>query len=67
MLLEKPGQVFSRSRLVKKVLGYEHDGYDRTIDSHIKNLRKKIAVHIPDAKPIESVYGTGYRFSVSIF
>ena len=66
MLLEKPGQVFSRSRLVKEVLGYEHDGYDRTIDSHIKNLRKKIAVHLPDAKPIESVYGTGYRFSASI-
>ncbi len=51
------GRVFSREELINQVLGYDYDGYDRTIDTHIKNLRKKIV------KPyIETVYGMGYRF-----
>lgn len=51
------GRIFSREELINRVLGYDYDGYDRTIDAHIKNLRKKLS------KPyIETVYGLGYRF-----
>ena len=47
--------------LVNRVRGYEYAGYERTIDSHIKNLRRKIEAVSPDAERIASVYGVGYR------
>lgn len=62
ILMEKPGRVFSRGDLVSQVLGYDYEGYDRTIDSHIKNLRKKLAEHMPDKKFIKTIYGAGYTF-----
>jgi two-component system alkaline phosphatase synthesis response regulator PhoP len=61
-LMENPGHAFTRSELIEKSLGYTYEGLDRTLDSHIKNLRRKIE---PDpAKPtyIQTVYGVGYRF-----
>ena len=63
-LMTAEGRVFSRTELVGMVQGYEFEGYNRTIDAHIKNLRKKIAEHLPDRDVIHSVYGTGYRFSL---
>ena len=57
-----PDRVFSRSELLDKVQGYQFEGYERTIDSHVKNLRKKIAVIIPDKEIISTVYGIGYKF-----
>ena len=63
-LMTAEGRVFSRMELVGMVQGYEFEGYNRTIDTHIKNLRKKIAEHLPDKEVIHSVYGTGYRFSL---
>jgi two-component system OmpR family response regulator len=60
-LAENPGRVYNRMQLLDKVQGDAYDGYDRTIDSHIKNLRKKIE---PDpAKPryLITVYGVGYK------
>ena len=65
-LMAAQGKVFSRSELVGMVQGYEFEGYNRTIDTHIKNLRKKIAEHLPGKDVIHSVYGTGYRFSLDI-
>lgn len=65
ILMETPGQVYSRGDLVSQVLGYEYEGYDRTIDSHIKNLRKKLAGCLPDKKVIKTVYGVGYKFHPS--
>ena len=56
-------RVFSRDELIQRVQGYEFEGYDRTIDSHIKNLRKKITQYLPDHDVISTVYGVGYRFS----
>ncbi len=54
-----PGRVFSRYELVNRVRGYEFAGYERTIDSHIKNLRRKLG---PDsADMVETVLGAGYR------
>ena len=58
-LAQKPGRVFRRTQLASLVLGYDHDAYDRTIDSHIKNLRKKMS---PLHECIQTVYGVGYKF-----
>jgi len=64
ILMAQPGRVFSRNELINRVQGYAFDGYDRTIDTHIKNLRKKIAAGIPDREVIRTVYGVGYKFSL---
>jgi two-component system response regulator BaeR len=63
VLVSQPGRVFSREELLARVQGYDCDGYDRTIDSHIKNLRKKIAIHLPDQEIITTIYGLGYKMS----
>ena len=63
-LMAAPGKVFSRNELIQRVQGYDFDGYDRTIDSHIKNLRKKIARYLPDQEVIRTVYGVGYTFKL---
>ena len=60
-MLAQPEKVFSRSELIIRVQGYEFEGYERTIDSHIKNLRKKIAAVRPDQEVIVSIYGVGYK------
>lgn len=61
-LVQYPGQVFSRSRLVSAALGFDFEGYDRTIDTHIKNLRQKIEDDFRDPTYILTVYGVGYKF-----
>jgi len=62
-LCSAPGRVFSRYELVNRVRGYEFAGYERTIDSHVKNLRHKLG---PDAAQIvETVLGVGYRLGWS--
>ncbi|ACN17346.1 two-component response regulator (OmpR-like protein) [Desulforapulum autotrophicum HRM2] len=61
VLLESPNRVFTRAQLIEKVQGYNYDGYERTIDFHIKNLRKKIGVYLPGEKIIQSTYGYGYK------
>ncbi len=63
VFMEQPDRVFSRNDLIANVQGYDFEGYDRTIDSHIKNLRKKIGHHLPAQTVIHTVYGVGYRFS----
>ncbi len=62
IMMAHPGRVFSRSELLDKVQGYQFEGYDRTIDTHIKNIRKKIAQKLPDRDAIHTVYGIGYKF-----
>jgi len=61
VVMAHPGRVFSRAELVNLVQGYEFEGYERTIDSHIKNLRKKIAAAGMESDVILSVYGEGYK------
>ena len=63
LLMDNEGYAFTRSELVEKALGYEYDGLDRTLDSHIKNLRKKIEVNPKEPRYIQTVYGVGYRFT----
>jgi len=65
IMMSRPNRVFSRSELINQVQGYDFEGYDRTIDSHIKNLRKKIAQKLPGQEIISTVYGIGYKFTAS--
>ena len=61
-LLTNPGQIFSREQLVNKAFGIDYDGFDRTIDTHIKNIRQKIEDDPKKPRYIISVYGMGYKF-----
>jgi two-component system response regulator BaeR len=65
IMMSKPNRVFSRSELINRVQGYDFEGYDRTIDTHIKNLRKKIAQKLPGQEIISTIYGVGYKFTAS--
>ena len=61
-LMAYPGHAFTRAELIEKGLGYAYDGLDRGVDSHIKNLRKKIEPDVLHPTYIQTVYGVGYRF-----
>ncbi len=61
-LARYPGRVYSRMELVEKVLGYDFEGYERTIDSHVKNLRAKLRDDPKEPTFIYTVHGVGYRF-----
>jgi DNA-binding response OmpR family regulator len=61
-LASHPGQVFSRLQLVNVILGYDFDGYDRTIDAHVKNIRHKIEDNQRSPSYVKTVYGVGYKF-----
>ena len=61
VLAENPGRVYSRMQLLDKAQGDAYEGYDRTIDSHIKNLRKKIEPDPDHPRYIITVYGVGYK------
>jgi len=58
-----PGRVFSREELIARALGDDFDGFDRTIDAHVKNLRQKIETDPREPRYILTVHGIGYRFS----
>ena len=60
-----PGRVYSRFELINKVRGYEFDGYERTVDSHVKNLRRKIEDDPADPQVIVTVLGGGYRLGLT--
>jgi DNA-binding response OmpR family regulator len=62
-LAEYPGQVFTRLQLVNVILGYDFEGYDRTIDAHIKNIRRKIEDNQKHPSYLKTVYGIGYKFA----
>ena len=61
-LASSPGRVFTREQLIEAVMGIDFDGFDRTIDVHIKNLRKKIEEDTKSPKYIKTVTGIGYKF-----
>jgi two-component system, OmpR family, response regulator RegX3 len=61
-LARYPGRVYSRMELVEKVLGYDFEGYERAIDSHVKNLRAKLHDDPREPRFIRTVFGSGYRF-----
>ena len=61
-LASKPGRTYSRLQLLESALGEEYAGYERSIDTHIHNLRKKIEENPSDPRFIQTVFGVGYRF-----
>jgi DNA-binding response OmpR family regulator len=65
VLASNKGKVFTRDQLIEKTIGYDFEGFDRTIDVHIKNLRKKLKEDIKQPKYIVTVFGVGYKFGIS--
>lgn len=63
VLVREPERVFSRARLIEKALGYDFDSFDRTIDVHILNLRRKLEPDPNHPRYIKTVYGAGYKFT----
>jgi DNA-binding response OmpR family regulator len=61
-LMRSAGQVVPRERIIERVFGYDFDGLDRTLDTHLSNLRRKLEIGLPGRRVIETVYGVGYRF-----
>jgi DNA-binding response OmpR family regulator len=62
-LARYPGRAYSRFELINHVQGYEYEGYERTIDAHVKNLRKKIEPDPRNPRYVETVFGVGYRLA----
>jgi DNA-binding response OmpR family regulator len=60
-----PGRVYSRFELINRVRGYEFEGYERTVDSHVKNLRRKIENDPANPQIIQTVLGGGYRLGLA--
>lgn len=63
VFLASPGRAFSRAELLDRLQGHAFDGYERTIDVHIRNLRTKIEPNPGKPRYVETVYGVGYRFA----
>ena len=61
-LAAQPGRAFSRLQLLEAGQGMAYEGYERTIDAHIKNLRAKLEPDPKNLRYIETVFGVGYRF-----
>lgn len=62
VLAKNPRRVFTRSQLTEQAFGFDFEGYDRTVDTHIKNLRQKIEDNLKEPKYVVTVYGVGYKF-----
>jgi DNA-binding response OmpR family regulator len=63
-LAKHPKRVFSRMELINQIQGYAFEGYERTVDVHIKNLRQKIGDDPKQPRYIKTVFGVGYKFQV---
>jgi len=63
VLARHPGRVFTRLELLDRVQGYAFEGYERTVDAHVKNLRQKIEPEPKQPRYVMTVYGVGYRFA----
>jgi DNA-binding response OmpR family regulator len=60
--IEASGRTVSREQIIENVFGYDFNGYDRTVDTHVSNLRKKLEAAEPEVKHLKTMYGVGYRF-----
>ena len=63
LLMREPSRTFSRDRILDRVFGYDFDGFDRTVDAHVSNLRRKLAVGPGNRGYVHTVYGIGYRLA----
>jgi DNA-binding response OmpR family regulator len=64
-LANVPGRVYSRFELINRVRGYEFEGYERTVDSHVKNLRRKVEEDPGNPRIVQTVLGGGYRLGLA--
>jgi DNA-binding response OmpR family regulator len=64
-LATAPGRVYSRFELINRTRGYEFEGYERTVDSHVKNLRRKLESDPRSPRIVKTVLGAGYRLGLS--
>jgi two-component system alkaline phosphatase synthesis response regulator PhoP len=62
-LIKEPGRVFSRAQLIENALGHDFEGFDRTIDVHVLNLRRKLEPDPSHPEYIKTVYGAGYKLT----
>ena len=65
-LLERPERIWTRAQLLERGRGTQYEGYERNIDGHIKNLRRKLRQALDDQDPIRSVYGVGYGLNMEV-
>jgi DNA-binding response OmpR family regulator len=63
VLAREPGRVFGRADLIEEALGYDFEGFDRTVDVHILNLRRKLETDPSHPRYIKTIYGVGYKFA----
>ena len=63
ILAQHPGQTFTRAQLLDRLHGYAYDGFDRSIDAHVKNLRRKLEPDPAEPRYVLTVYGVGYQFN----
>ncbi|HLY27669.1 MAG TPA: winged helix-turn-helix domain-containing protein, partial [Aggregatilineales bacterium] len=62
ILAQHPGQVFSREQLLERLYGVAYDGFARSVDAHVKNLRQKLEDNPADPRYVLTIYGIGYKF-----
>jgi two-component system alkaline phosphatase synthesis response regulator PhoP len=62
-LAQHPGQTFTRAQLLDRLHGYAYEGYDRSVDAHVKNLRRKLEPDPAEPRYVLTVYGIGYKFA----
>jgi DNA-binding response OmpR family regulator len=62
MLIREPGRTFTREQIIDRVFGFDFDGFDRTVDAHVANLRRKLEAEAGDDRYVHTIYGVGYRF-----
>ena len=62
--MKHPNQVFTRAQLLESVWGYQHSGYEHTVNSHINRLRAKVEINAANPDYVQTVWGVGYKFNV---
>ena len=62
LMVREPGRIFTREHIIDRVFGYDFDGFDRTVDAHVFNLRRKLETDSEGPSYVHTIYGVGYRF-----
>ena len=63
LLTQRPGRVFTRGQVIDQVFGYDFEGFDRSVDAHMSNLRRKVEDGVPSGTYIKTIYGVGYKLA----
>jgi len=63
LLMQRPGRVFTRGQVIDQVFGYDFEGFDRSVDAHMSNLRRKVEEGVASGTYIKTIYGVGYKLA----